>query len=198
MAVAVGGDTVQLLTSALEGRMGALLSDETVWEMVQTCFVNRNEIAHSRQLCHAAEQSLFRMMRVVFRKAHLSTQNNTGSSRGGSTTGSPAMTPPVSSINIREGANILGLITTTAELASGAPTSSPGRLQNIGGGHSHPHIGARPFGLPCAVKIFGFLCSQLLQGFHHQGNAGGAGHPYHVSLRLICLRMIREGEYIDL
>ena len=47
---------LQLLAEALEGPVGWLLTDEGVWEVVQTCFVNRNEVAHSRMLCHAAEE----------------------------------------------------------------------------------------------------------------------------------------------
>ena len=47
---------IELLAEAMEGKVGALLEDESVWEVVQTCFVNRNEVAHSKQLCHAAEQ----------------------------------------------------------------------------------------------------------------------------------------------
>ena len=48
---------IELLAEALEDPgVGSLLEDESVWEVVQTCFVNRNEIAHSRQLCHTAEQ----------------------------------------------------------------------------------------------------------------------------------------------
>ena len=48
---------IELLAKALEDPgVGPLLEDESVWEVVQTCFVNRNEVAHSRQLCHAAEQ----------------------------------------------------------------------------------------------------------------------------------------------
>ena len=48
---------IELLAEALEDPgVGPLLEDESVWEVVQTCFVNRNEVAHSRQLCHAAEQ----------------------------------------------------------------------------------------------------------------------------------------------
>jgi hypothetical protein len=35
--------------------------------VVQTCFVNRNEVAHSRMLCHAAEQALFQVRLAAYR-----------------------------------------------------------------------------------------------------------------------------------
>ncbi|KAM3570707.1 hypothetical protein VYU27_007231 [Nannochloropsis oceanica] len=136
---------IELLAEALEDPgVGSLLEDESVWEVVQTCFVNRNEVAHSRQLCHAAEQALFRIIRVVFH--HFAS----------SFSSSPSSSSSLSS--------------------STTPTCIP-------------HSAA--YGLPCTVKIFGFLSSQLLQGISSLSSSSSR-HPYHESTRLICLRLIRE------
>lgn len=139
----------QLLVEVLESRVGDLLTDESVWEVVYTCFINRNEVgreaggrkqpksskrtclaqaelqpgseerpisgvagwlrrrgcwpcclparlpacgggglqvAHSKMLCHTAEQGLFRIMRVVFRKFAREMANGLHHKRQSSTT----------------------------------------------------------------------------------------------------------------
>lgn len=180
----------------MDGPAGPLLTDGAVWEVVQTCFINRNEVAHSRMLCHAAERALLRVVRAVFRTT----------------------------------AQVL-LLAPTAD-AHRHPPASPGG--GDGGKrrrpepHAHHHASAFSYGLPCAVKIFAFLSSQLL----HAGGGGGGGgssglslsasassglgpanshgsssmsassssaaaggrqhRAYHESTRLVCLRMLRE------
>lgn len=188
---------IQLLAEAVDGPAGPLLTDGAVWEVVQTCFINRNEVAHSRMLCHAAERALLRVVRAVFR-----------------TTAQVLLAPTAAA----------------DEQHQQHPPMSPG-----GSKHRRPEgpastSSAAPafsYGLPCAVKIFAFLSSQLLQGFHqHSGGgmgsglslsasassglgphashgsmsassssaaAGGRQHrAYHESTRFVCLRMLRE------
>lgn len=179
----------------MDGPAGPLLTDGAVWEVVQTCFINRNEVAHSRMLCHAAERALIRVVRAVFRTT----------------------------------AQVL-LLAPTAD-AHHHPPASPGGGGGGGGKrrrpepHAHHPGSAFSYGLPCAVKIFAFLSSQLL----HAGGGGGSGlslsasassglgpanshgpssmsasssssaaaggrqhRAYHESTRLVCLRMLRE------
>eukprot|EP00618_Florenciella_parvula_P019543 CAMPEP_0119511990 /NCGR_PEP_ID=MMETSP1344-20130328/30490_1 /TAXON_ID=236787 /ORGANISM="Florenciella parvula, Strain CCMP2471" /LENGTH=211 /DNA_ID=CAMNT_0007549055 /DNA_START=62 /DNA_END=694 /DNA_ORIENTATION=+ len=57
---------IEVLQSSVCGSSGHLLGDESVWDSVQTCFVNRNQVVHSWTLCHRAERGLFMIVRAVF------------------------------------------------------------------------------------------------------------------------------------
>jgi len=179
---------IELLAEALEDPgVGSLLEDESVWEVVQTCFVNRNEVAHSRQLCHAAEQVLMegRMGRV-------------GGFHGDSPLrhGVPLHTYTcLFTLHFLIDTHLQALfriIRVVFHHFASSFSSSPSSSSSLSSSTTPtciPHSAA--YGLPCTVKIFGFLSSQLLQGISSLSSSSSR-HPYHESTRLICLRLIRE------
>lgn len=126
---------IEVLQSSVCGSSGHLLGDEEVWESVQTCFVNRNQVVHSWTLCHKAEQALFMIVRAVFaRFAVLVAGEN------------------------EEREQDEGVALSQSE-KSDATTMPPPVPRSARASSQAPGC----YGLPCAVKIFDFLCSQLLR-----------------------------------
>jgi len=143
---AVRARVLRVLVAALQCPVGMLLTDTAIWEMVNICFINCNELVHTPMLCHSAEEALHTIVGTIFTHFTEMIERSTHS----------AQSPPRSRYKSNNATEV-------------------------------PEIGG--YGLPCCVKVFGFLCSHLLRT--PSESTSFVAKTHHNSLRLLCLRLVR-------
>ncbi|CAM9355232.1 unnamed protein product [Ectocarpus fasciculatus] len=169
---AVRARIMHVLAACLEGGAGVWLSDEVVWAVLQTCMANLDQM-QQQQREGAVEPPTTAAAETAAAAAARQKESGIAPGETSSSSSSSSSSQPQ---------------TRRAGVAGGSAGGGGG-----GGGGC---------GLPCVVKVFGFLCSQLVRrggggGARASGTAGGvsagaggaSGGP--TPRRVLCLRLMR-------
>ena len=184
-------------------------------------------MVHSLTLCHHAEQALVDIVQAVFANFRDIVMRQTTSPTSSAGTNGRKGAAAASSSSGSIAADATAAVTAAADslpepLLPPMPpppppvsSSSSSSSASSSSSSSSTRVGAGCYGLPCAVKIFGFLCSQLQQGpvlsayvaaFHRGGEpiagmGGGASKREKEQMaaalkekdssRLLCLRLVK-------
>ena len=183
-------------------------------------------MVHSLTLCHHAEQALVDIVQAVFANFRDIVMRQTTSPTSSAGTNCSKGAAAASSSSGSIAADATAAVTAAADslpepLLPPMPpppppvSSSSSSSASSSSSSSSTRVGAGCYGLPCAVKIFGFLCSQLQQGpvlsayvaaFHRGGEpiagmGGGASKREKEQMaaalkekdssRLLCLRLVK-------
>jgi hypothetical protein len=184
-------------------------------------------VVHSLTLCHHAEQALVDIVQAVFANFRDIVMRQTTSPTSSAGTNGSKSAAAASSSSGSIAADATAAVTAAADslpepLLPPMPpppppvsSSSSSSSASSSSSSSSTRVGAGCYGLPCAVKIFGFLCSQLQQGpvlsayvaaFHRGGEpiagmGGGASKREKEQMaaalkekdssRLLCLRLVK-------
>ena len=185
-------------------------------------------MVHSLTLCHHAEQALVDIVQAVFANFRDIVMRQTTSPTSSAGTNGSKGAAAASSSSGSIAADATAAVTAAADslpepLLPPMPpppppvssSSSSSSSASSSSSSSSTRVGAGCYGLPCAVKIFGFLCSQLQQGpvlsayvaaFHRGGEpiagmGGGASKREKEQMaaalkekdssRLLCLRLVK-------
>eukprot|EP01122_Echinamoeba_exundans_P009392 TRINITY_DN3314_c0_g1_i1.p1 TRINITY_DN3314_c0_g1~~TRINITY_DN3314_c0_g1_i1.p1 ORF type:complete len:1532 (-),score=259.60 TRINITY_DN3314_c0_g1_i1:126-4721(-) len=168
---------LNVLRKAVQVEAGALLSDQLVYDMVQTCFKMSIQMHLSVLLRKSAELALMEIVQHVFGVYGSSRKHQTEQAAVTLLTQSSNLQRLSSEINQSESpsvsrAAVVSSLTTTADgsvLSSDDPPHETAFINPAGvrfdadddlaPKSAVSHSGLRPFGLPVLVKLFRFFCS---------------------------------------
>ncbi|CAM9457727.1 unnamed protein product, partial [Ectocarpus sp. 6 AP-2014] len=171
---AVRARIMHVLAACLEGGAGVWLSDEVVWAVLQTCMANLDQMQQQQQ--QRQEQREWAV--------------------------EPPTTAAAPVAAAAAGQKERGVAPAEASSSSSPSSSSQPQRRRAGVAGGSGGSGGGGCGLPCVVKVFGFLCSQLVR----RGGGGGAGASGTASgvssrgggasggptpRRILCLRLMR-------